>query len=149
MTFIQSFFEEAFELFLRTLSAVGKITDAAKHVSVVVSIQNLVEDDDPLQPLADKAKQTWLHLFEEKSRCQFQEKESTIVSTDITFTICKQGERLFVKIESEYLKEKEVQDDFHQVLKEFIEETNEFLEFEFLTNPKQLKPRIRRINTNQ
>jgi hypothetical protein len=127
MNVFKKLFEEAFELLLKTLSSVGKITDAARDIKVSVRIQNLIEDDHKFKPLADKAKQTWTNLLEEKSRCQL-EGLAVNVPADLTFTICEEDGDLVVKIDSQYLQEKEAQGEFGQVLKEFIEETNKFLD---------------------
>lgn len=125
--FLKNLREEAFEFFLKTLSSVGKITDAAKDIKVSVKIQNLIDNGHHFKNLSDKSKETWEHLFSERSRCQLEGQPANLPS-DITFTICEEAGKLIVKVESQYLEEKEVKSEFRQALEEFAEESKEFLD---------------------
>jgi len=125
--FLKGLIEDAFELLLKTLSSIGKITDAARDIKVSVKVQHLIDDGHHLRSIADKAKETWEHLFAEKSRCQLEGQPINIPS-DITFTICEKDGKLMVTVESQYLEEKEVKSELREAVKDFVEETNEFLD---------------------
>lgn len=125
--FFKNLREETFEFFLKTLSSVGKITDAARDIKVSIKVQHLIEDGHHLKSIADKAKETWENLFSERSRCQLESQPVNLAS-DLTFTICEEAGKLVVKVESQYLEEKEVKSEFRQAMEEFVEETNEFLD---------------------